>query len=79
MTPVKIIIVSSQGAGNFSFNNVSGDNLNGIILTSAEHFMKVLELEVNEKVLSHTLNMLSLWTSKLTADVPQKIVEAFKV
>lgn len=53
--------------------------MNELILASVDHFVKILETEVNEKVLSHSLNMLSLWTSKLTTDIPQKIVDAFKV
>ncbi|XP_074026538.1 lethal (3) 80Fj [Leptinotarsa decemlineata] len=67
-----------QGAGNFSYNNVKGEDLQYLIGTASDHFRKVLEIEVHEKTLCFALDMMALWTSKLTTEVPKKIIEGFK-
>lgn len=58
---------------------MTGENLEKLIVTASELFIKVLEVEVHEKTLCHALDMLSLWTNKLIMDVPKKIVDSFKV
>ncbi|XP_057670075.1 eIF-2-alpha kinase activator GCN1 [Diorhabda carinulata] len=67
-----------QGAGNFSYNDVAPDHMVGLITVAAECFGKVLEIEVHEKTLSHTLDMLSLWTVRLGHEVPKKILDILK-
>lgn len=67
-----------QGAGNFSFNNVSLENQPDLISKAATHFIKVLESEVHEKTLCFALDMLSLWTSKITNEVPKTLIDIFK-
>ncbi|KAJ8939614.1 hypothetical protein NQ318_012337 [Aromia moschata] len=67
-----------QGAGNFSFNSLTGENLQKLIVIAADHFIKVLGVEVHEKTLCHALEMLSLWTSKLYNEVPKKIIDSLK-
>lgn len=68
-----------QGAGNFSFNGVTGSSLQQVSQTAVNHFIKVLEIEVHEKTLCHALDMLALWTTKFYNEVPKNLVEAFKV
>lgn len=68
-----------QGAGNLSYNIVSGSSLQQLCSTVVEHFVKVLQVEVHEKTLCHALEMLSLWTVKFYNEVPKKLVDAFKV
>lgn len=62
-----------------SFNAVSGSNLQQLAFNASELFFKVLEAEVHEKVLCHTLSMLSLWTEKFSNEIPNKLIDKFKV
>ncbi|CAG9865117.1 unnamed protein product [Phyllotreta striolata] len=78
LTVVEHKISVLLGAGNLSHNAASGEDLQALIVVAAEHFGKVLETEVHEKTLSHTLDMLSLWLSKLTQEVPKKVVDMLK-
>lgn len=49
------------------------------MLTSAvELFGKALETEIQEKVLTHTLDMFSLWCNRFDGALPKKIMEIFK-
>lgn len=68
-----------QGAGNLSFNKVSGAFLQELSEKACEHFTKVLEVEVHEKTLCHALEMFGLWGSKFGNEIPKKVIEAFKV
>lgn len=58
---------------------MSGSNLQQLTTVAANHFVKVLETEVHEKVLCHALDMLSLWVCKFSNNVPKQIVAAFEV
>ncbi|XP_030761834.1 eIF-2-alpha kinase activator GCN1 isoform X2 [Sitophilus oryzae] len=67
-----------QGAGNLSYNNVTPENLIDLISKASVHFIKVLETEVHEKTLCFALDMLALWTIKLTNEVPKALLDGFK-
>ncbi|XP_031350613.1 eIF-2-alpha kinase activator GCN1-like [Photinus pyralis] len=67
-----------EGAGNLSYNSVTGSNLQNLIAQVSNEFIKVLETEVHEKTLCYTLEMLSLWVSKINNDVPKKLIDALK-
>lgn len=47
--------------------------------TAANLFIKVLEVEVHEKTLCHTLEMLALWGAKFYNEIPKNVIDAFKV
>lgn len=67
-----------QGAGNLSFNNISESEVTKLLTTVVELFGKALETEIQEKVLTHTLDMFSLWSFKFDGDLPKKVMEIFK-
>ncbi|XP_024940665.1 eIF-2-alpha kinase activator GCN1 isoform X2 [Cephus cinctus] len=67
-----------QGAGNLSYNVVSGSNIQKLTETACSHFIKVLETEVHEKTLIHALEMMSLWCKKFANDIPKSVIDAFK-
>ncbi|CAH0556041.1 unnamed protein product [Brassicogethes aeneus] len=67
-----------EGAGNLSYNNVPNPQLQNLIAIASDSFIKVLEIEVHEKTLCSTLTMLTLWTLKLTNEVPKKILDGLK-
>lgn len=62
-----------------SYNAVTGAGLQQAATTAANLFIKVLEVEVHEKTLCHTLDMLALWGAKFYNEVPKNLVDAFKV
>ncbi|CAG9834134.1 unnamed protein product [Diabrotica balteata] len=66
------------GAGHLSCNAVAPEHFQALIVVAAEFFGKVLETEVHEKTLCHSLEMMSLWTSKLSQEVPKKILDILK-
>ncbi|CAH1977085.1 unnamed protein product [Acanthoscelides obtectus] len=67
-----------QGAANFSYNSVEGEDSQKLLITASQHFVKVLEVEVHEKTLCHALDMMAIWTCKFLGDIPKNVVEAFK-
>ncbi|XP_058803320.1 stalled ribosome sensor GCN1 isoform X2 [Phymastichus coffea] len=67
-----------QGAGNLSFNAVSGSSVQTLAETACKHFIEVLKTEVHEKTLCHALEMMSLWCEKFANDQPKAIIDAFK-
>ncbi|XP_066249177.1 stalled ribosome sensor GCN1 [Euwallacea similis] len=67
-----------QGAGNFSYNKVPIEHNADLLLKTIPQFSKVLETEVHEKTLCFALDMLSLWTSKITAEIPKPLLDLFK-
>ncbi|KAK5645448.1 hypothetical protein RI129_006748 [Pyrocoelia pectoralis] len=67
-----------EGAGNLSYNSVTGSNLQHLITQVSNEFVRVLEIEVHEKTLCYTLEMLSLWVAKIHNDVPKKLIDTFK-
>lgn len=62
-----------------SYNAVTGSGLQQTATTAVDLFIKVLQVEVHEKTLCHTLDMLSLWGTKFYNEVPKSLVDAFKV
>ncbi|XP_046621828.1 eIF-2-alpha kinase activator GCN1 isoform X1 [Neodiprion virginianus] len=67
-----------QGAGNLSYNAVSGSNIQKLAETACTHFIKVLDTEVHEKTLIHALEMMVLWCNKFANEVPKIVIESFK-
>ncbi|CAG9759746.1 unnamed protein product [Ceutorhynchus assimilis] len=67
-----------QGAGNFSYSNVPQDKILDLISKATSHFIKVLESEVHEKTLCFALDMLSLWTAKLSNVIPEALLDIFQ-
>ncbi|XP_039292554.1 eIF-2-alpha kinase activator GCN1 [Nilaparvata lugens] len=63
-----------EGAGNLSYNALSGTSVQSVALVAADHFIKVLEIEVHEKTLIKSLEMLSLWCAKFTTQTPTRII-----
>nr|CAH7734834.1 unnamed protein product [Callosobruchus chinensis] len=78
LTVVDYKISVLQGAANFSYNSVEGEDSQKLVLTASEHFVKVLEVEVHEKTLCHTLDTMAMWTCKFLGDIPKKVIDAFK-
>ncbi|KAI4470055.1 translational activator gcn1-related [Holotrichia oblita] len=67
-----------KGAGNFSYNQVKGNDLIQLTTSVVNCFLKILDAEVNEKVIYCALDALSLWVNKFSSDVPKKVVDALK-
>lgn len=68
-----------QAIGNVSKNAVSGANtLQNLSANVVEKFLTLLQAEVHEGTLAHSLSMLSLWCSKFYTCVPEKLVQWFK-
>lgn len=61
-----------------SFNNITDNEISKLLTTVVELFGKALETEIQEKVLTHTLDMFSLWSSRFDGTLPKKIMEIFK-
>lgn len=68
-----------QGAGNLSYNSVGGSSVQNLVEFACKHFIGVLKTEVHEKTLCHALEMMSLWCKKLVNDIPNSIIEVFKL
>lgn len=71
-------IVDRQGVGYLSYNNITKSELANILPLITDNFIKVVETEIHEKVLCHTLDMFSLWAINFEGDLPEKIVATFK-
>ncbi|KAJ9595704.1 hypothetical protein L9F63_013117, partial [Diploptera punctata] len=67
-----------QGAGNLSYNAVTGSSVQRLASVAADHFIKVLDVEVHEKTLIQALEMLSLWCAKFSNEVPKKLMDWLK-
>ena len=67
-----------QGAGNLSFNAVSGSSVQKLAEIACGHFIEVLKTEIHEKTLCHSLEMMSLWCEKFANDLPKNVIDAFK-
>ncbi|XP_013411317.1 eIF-2-alpha kinase activator GCN1 [Lingula anatina] len=68
-----------SGIGNMSDNSVSGTNsVQSLSGNVAELFIPVLQQEVHEGTLVHTLSELSKWCMKFSNQVPEKLIEWFK-
>lgn len=67
-----------QGAGYLSRNNIPKESIAPILSSVTEHFTKVLETEIHEKVLCHALEMFSWWARSYEGELPKKITDTFK-
>ncbi|KAE8739724.1 hypothetical protein FOCC_FOCC014768 [Frankliniella occidentalis] len=67
-----------QGAGNLSYNTVAGSSVQRLATLAAEQFIKVLGVEVHEKTLVYALEMMSLWCTKFTSEVPVSVIDGLK-
>lgn len=67
-----------QGAGNLVRNNIPTESVEPILAIATEHFIKVLESEIHEKVLCHALEMFSWWARGYRNELPKKITDTFK-
>uniref|UniRef100_A0A069DYI0 Putative translational activator gcn1 n=1 Tax=Panstrongylus megistus TaxID=65343 RepID=A0A069DYI0_9HEMI len=66
-----------QAIGNLSYNAVTGSSIQQLTQNVAEQFIKILEVEVHEKSLIYCLEMMSLWCSKFTLNIPPKVISWF--
>ncbi|XP_016837247.1 eIF-2-alpha kinase activator GCN1 [Nasonia vitripennis] len=67
-----------QGAGNLSFNAVSGSSVQKLAEVACGYFIEVLKTEIHEKTLGHALEMMSLWCEKFANEAPKNVIDAFK-
>ncbi|XP_051176736.1 eIF-2-alpha kinase activator GCN1 [Leptopilina boulardi] len=68
-----------QGAGNLSFNSVSGMNVEKLAAKACGHFIEVLKTEVHEKTLIHGIEMMTLWSNKFVNEIPKSVIDIFKI
>ncbi|XP_053680198.1 eIF-2-alpha kinase activator GCN1 [Anopheles nili] len=78
ITVAELRINLLQGAGNLSYNQIAPQKIQTILPAACEHFSKVIESEIQEKVVCHALEMFGLWTVNHRGDIPSKIVQLFK-
>lgn len=67
-----------QGAGNLSYNKVESDLRAKMMPSISDNFIKVLDAEIQEKVLTHGLEMFGLWSMNFVDELDGKIVKWFK-
>ena len=67
-----------DGIGRLSKHIVTGAGVNQLSADVADGFVKILESEVHEGTLLKALDVLSLWTTRLTSSVPKSLMEMFK-
>lgn len=67
-----------QGAGNLSYNSVSGSSVEKLASIASEYFINILKTEVHEKTLCHGIEMLTLWSNKFVNEIPKNLIEIFK-
>ncbi|KAJ1530782.1 hypothetical protein ONE63_005633 [Megalurothrips usitatus] len=67
-----------QGAGNLSYNAAAGSSVQKLSTFAADHFLKVLNIEVHEKTLIHALEMMALWCGKFSNEIPSSVVDGLK-
>uniref|UniRef100_A0AAG5CZ96 TOG domain-containing protein n=1 Tax=Anopheles atroparvus TaxID=41427 RepID=A0AAG5CZ96_ANOAO len=78
ITMAELRINLLQGAGNLSYNQIPPEQIQAILPAACDHFTKVLESEIQEKVICHALEMFGLWTVNYRGEIPQKVVQLFK-
>lgn len=61
-----------------SCNNLPAESITPILAVVTDHFTKVLETEIHEKVLCHALEMFSWWAVNYRGELPKKITDTFK-
>ncbi|XP_050089217.1 eIF-2-alpha kinase activator GCN1 [Anopheles aquasalis] len=67
-----------QGAGNLSYNKISTEKIQTILPSVCDQFSKVIESEIQEKVVCHALEMFGLWTENYRGEISPKVVQLFK-
>lgn len=67
-----------QGAGNLSINKMEDDQKSKIMPSVSDNFIKILDAEIQEKVLTHGLEMFGLWSMSFKGELDSKIVKWFK-
>ncbi|KFB35881.1 AGAP001700-PA-like protein [Anopheles sinensis] len=78
ITVAELRINLLQGAGNLSYNKIPPEQIQTILPGACEYFTKVLESEIQEKVICHALEMFGLWTVNYQGEIPPKVVQLFK-
>lgn len=61
-----------------SFNLISSNKITEILPKVVDNFKKVLNTEINEKVLCHALEMFGLWSKRFSGELPASVGEIFK-
>ncbi|CAH1802155.1 unnamed protein product [Owenia fusiformis] len=80
----KLVVVAEKisvlsGLGRLSSNQVTGSqSVSSLGTTVVESFIPILQQEVHEATLIHTIQMLSLWVCRFSTDLPKKLIEWFK-
>lgn len=67
-----------QGAGNLSLNKVEDEQKSKMMPSISDNFIKVLDAEIQEKVLTHGLEMFGLWSMSFKGELDAKILKWFK-
>nr|XP_040228816.2 eIF-2-alpha kinase activator GCN1 [Anopheles coluzzii] len=78
ITVAELRINLLQGAGNLSYNKIPPQKVQSILPAVCDQFSKVIEAEIQEKVVCHALEMFGLWTVYHRGDIPNKIVQLFR-
>lgn len=69
-----------QAIGNFSYNSVTNDDhCQQIAELVINQFIKVLDNEMHEKTLVHSIHMVSLWSSSFKKNIPKALLLWFVV
>lgn len=67
-----------DGIGKLSKHSVTGAGVHKLSCDAIERFVKVLESEVHEATIIKAVDVLSLWTSRLTGLMPKSLIDSFK-
>ncbi|CAG9808270.1 unnamed protein product [Chironomus riparius] len=67
-----------QGAGNLSYNQVPTEEITKLMPFVSENFIKIIDAEIQEKVICHGLEMFGLWSIFFTNELDSKVVQWFK-
>lgn len=67
-----------DGIGRLSRHSVTGAGVQKLSCDATERFAKILESEVHEATIIKAVEVLSLWTSRLTGPAPQSLIDSFK-
>ncbi|GAB6030116.1 hypothetical protein CHUAL_005795 [Chamberlinius hualienensis] len=65
------------GLGYLSYSTAPSASLQPLVALAAKEFTKILEQEVHEGTLMHTLSMLSLWCARITTEAPSILIDWF--
>lgn len=67
-----------QGAGYLSYNKVPSEEITKLMSFVSENFIKIIDAEIQEKVICHGLEMFGLWSIFFTNELDSKVVQWFK-